>query len=84
MWLTLGAGAAVVTMRQLSRLKRAPAGMAKRVTSLSVAARDFADEVRAGMVEREFELRDALELDGQHGITSDRVDCLAKDGKGTY
>jgi hypothetical protein len=37
--------------------------MAERITGLGASLRYFADEVRAGMAEREIELRDALGID---------------------
>jgi hypothetical protein len=64
-WLAVGAGVAVVAARRANKLARAvtPAGVADRLAGLAEQARDFADEVRAGMTERELELRDALGLD---------------------
>jgi Family of unknown function (DUF6167) len=61
-WVALGATAAVLLARRVRRTTDSlepPALMA----SVSEAARDFASEVRAGMAEREAELRSQLGLD---------------------
>jgi hypothetical protein len=64
-WIALGATAGVLVVRKLQKTARAytPAGMADRATGLGASLRYFADEVRAGMAEREIELRDALGID---------------------
>ena len=65
-WLTLGATAGVLVVRKVTKTARAftPAGVADRAGGLGEAVRSFADQVRAGMAEREAELRDALGIDG--------------------
>jgi hypothetical protein len=49
-----------------------PDGLRDRVAGLGVGAHLFAEEVRAGMVERETQLRDrlGLALDGPHDQTT--------------
>jgi Family of unknown function (DUF6167) len=61
-WIALGATAGVLVVRKLQKTARAysPAGLADRAGGLGESVRYFADEVRAGMAEREIELRDAL------------------------
>jgi hypothetical protein len=63
-WIALGATAGVLVVRKLQKTAHAytPDGMAERVQGLGGSIRYFADEVRAGMAEREAELRDALGL----------------------
>ncbi|MGZ4476819.1 MAG: DUF6167 family protein, partial [Nocardioides sp.] len=69
--LALGATAGVLVVRKVTRTAQAftPAGLAGRAGGLGESIRYFADQVRAGMAEREAELRDALGLDddGQQG-----------------
>jgi hypothetical protein len=64
-WIALGATAGVLVVRKLQRTVHAytPEGVAERVAGLGASLRYFADEVRAGMAEREIELRDALGID---------------------
>jgi len=64
-WLTLGATAGVLVVRKITKTAQAftPAGLADSVGGLGDSIRYFADQVRAGMVEREAELRDALGID---------------------
>jgi hypothetical protein len=64
-WVALGATAGVLVVRKLSRTAEAytPAGLAKGLQELGDAIRDFAEDVRAAMVERELELNHALGLD---------------------
>ena len=64
-WITLGATAGVLVVRKIQKTAQAytPAGLAERAGGLGQSLRYFADEVRAGMAERELELRDALGLD---------------------
>lgn len=61
-YVTLGATAGVLIFRKASQTaqKLTPAGM---VTALADAIREFGAEVRAGMAEREQELREGLGLD---------------------
>jgi hypothetical protein len=64
-WLTLGATAGVLVVRKITKTAHAftPAGLADSAGGLGDSIRYFADQVRAGMVEREAELRDALGID---------------------
>jgi len=67
-WFAIGAGAAVfVIMKIRGYLKQArPEAIGQRVAEsaggISESARGFVDRVRAGMAEREMELRDTLGL----------------------
>jgi hypothetical protein len=64
-WIALGATAGVLVVRKLGKTARSytPAGLADRAEGLGASLRYFADEVRAGMAEREIELREALGID---------------------
>ena len=68
LWFVIGAGVAVfVIMKVRAYLKRArPEAIGQRVaesaSGISESARGFVDRVRAGMAEREIELRDTLNL----------------------
>lgn len=64
-WLTLGATAGVLVVRKITKTAHAftPAGLADSAGGIGDSIRYFADQVRAGMVEREAELRDALGID---------------------
>ncbi len=65
-WITLGATAGVLVVRKVTRAAESvtPEGAADRVSAgletLADSVREFADEVRAGMAERDTELRQAL------------------------
>ncbi|HEX2894721.1 MAG TPA: DUF6167 family protein [Marmoricola sp.] len=63
-WFAAGAGAGVYVMVRARRAAETftPEGLRDRVAGLSVGAHLFADEVRAGMGERETELRQRLGL----------------------
>jgi Family of unknown function (DUF6167) len=65
-WLALGATAGVLVVRKITKTAHAftPAGLVGSAGGIGDSIRYFADEVRAGMVEREAELRDALGIDG--------------------
>ncbi len=64
-WIALGATAGVLVVRKLQKTAHAytPAGLAESAQGLGASLRYFADEVRAGMAEREIELRDALGIE---------------------
>lgn len=66
-WLLFGLvlGVWVVTRLRSRARQLSPAGVSNAVDKLADAVRDFGDEVRAGMDQREAELRDALGLDAQ-------------------
>jgi hypothetical protein len=87
-WVSLGAVAGVLVVRKLTRTAQTytPAGLAAGLENLGDAIRDFADQVSAGMAERELELRDALGLDEQHDLPADVAADLSrhptKDWKG--
>ncbi len=74
-WLALGATAGVLVVRKVTKTAQSftPAGLANRAGGLGDSLRYFADQVRAGMAEREAELRDAL------GIDSDGHDLPAEE-----
>ncbi|HYY11969.1 MAG TPA: DUF6167 family protein [Kineosporiaceae bacterium] len=61
-WVALGAAAGVVVVRRVSRAAQAytPEGIGRSLTEAVDALRDLADDVRAGMAQREQELRVAL------------------------
>ncbi len=65
-WIALGATAGVLVARKLTQTARSltPEGAADRVAgalgNLGDAVREFAEDVKAGMAERDFELREAL------------------------
>ena len=63
-WFAAGAGVGVYAMIRARRAAEAftPDGLRDRVAGLGVGAHLFADEVRAGMTERESELRERLGL----------------------
>lgn len=73
-WISLGATAGVLIVRRISRAQASlsPQGMAaslqRAAADLAGAIRDFAVEVRAGMAEREAELRRDLGLDDAAAI----------------
>jgi hypothetical protein len=77
-WFVAGAGAGVYVMIRARRAAETftPDGLRDRMAGLSVGAHLFAEEVRAGMVERETELRDrlGLALDGPLQIESPGVE----------
>lgn len=67
-YLAAGAAIGVVAMRRAARAARAwtPEGLAGRAVQFGEAVREFRDDVRTGMVERENDLREALSLDEEH------------------
>jgi len=77
-WVTLGATAGVLVVRRITRTAESytPQGLAGAVASVGDGIRVFADEVRAGMAERESELRGALGLDDGAGPDADAVGDL--------
>ena len=64
-WVGFGAGAGIFVMRKATRTAEAysPEGLARSVAALGDSVRYFIEEVRAGMSEREAELREALGLE---------------------
>jgi hypothetical protein len=65
-WVAVGATAAVLIVRRVQRTADAmkPESLGAAVAGLGEALRLFAEEIRAGMSERERELRIALGLEG--------------------
>jgi hypothetical protein len=63
-WVAVGAAAGVYAVRKVQKTLHAysASGLAERAGGVGDSLRLFADEVRAGMAEREAELRDALGL----------------------
>jgi len=63
-WFVAGAGAGVYVMIRARRAAETftPDGLRDRAAGLGVGAHLFAEEVRAGMAERETELRERLGL----------------------
>lgn len=88
-WLILGAAAGILVVRKLSSKAAAltPQGLVKQVTKaandVADSVRGFTDEVRAGMAERENELRDAVlgehQPNGHSGLDAAAAARLAKD-----
>ncbi len=64
LWFVAGAASGVYTLVKAKRTARqfTPDGIAGRMAALGAGARVFADEVSAGMHEREAELRAELRL----------------------
>jgi len=62
LWFVAGAGAGVYAMTKARRAAEAltPEGLADRLAGLSVGARIFGEEVRAGMAEKENDVRQRL------------------------
>ena len=73
-WFVAGAGAGVYVMIRARRAAETftPDGLRDRAAGLGVGAHLFAEEVRAGMAERETELRErlGLALDGPLELSS--------------
>jgi hypothetical protein len=78
-WLALGATVGVLVVRRVSRAAQAytPEGIERSLTRAVDAFTDLVDDVRAGMAEREQELRVALGVEpgiiDADGIDDDRV-----------
>ena len=70
LWIAVGAGAGVYAMTRARRVAEAltPDGLADRLAGLSLGAHLFTEEVRAGMAEKEKDLRGRLALP-LHGAT---------------
>ncbi|HEX2551872.1 MAG TPA: DUF6167 family protein [Nocardioidaceae bacterium] len=64
LWFVAGAGAGVYAMAKARRAAEAvpPEGLADRLAGLSVGVRIFGEEVRAGMAEKENDLRERVGL----------------------
>ena len=61
-WVAVGAAAGVYAVRKVQKTLQAysPSGLAERAGGVGDQLRGFAEEVRAGMAQRETELREAL------------------------
>ena len=84
-WFVAGAGAGIYVMVKARRAAETftPEGMRDRLSGLGMGAHMFAEEVRAGMAEKETELRERLEwtLDGPRvrgELERGGVDTLAR------
>jgi hypothetical protein len=64
-WIALGAAVGILVVRKVSKAAEAytPEGMGRSLSTAADALRELADAVRAGMAEREDELRIALGID---------------------
>ena len=71
LWFVAGAGAGAYALTKARRAAEAftPEGLADRLAGLSVGARLFGEEVRAGMAEKENDLRERVGLT-LHGLTT--------------
>jgi chromosome condensin MukBEF MukE localization factor len=73
-YIALGATVGVLVFRRLTRTAQrlTPAGVQESLTGalgdLADAVREFGADVRAGMAEREVQLRTELGLDGSHDV----------------
>jgi Family of unknown function (DUF6167) len=92
-WVGLGATAGILVARRLTRAasRLTPDGAAGQVSGalgrLTQAVREFADDVRVGMAERDDELREALGIDGNGGppadLDADTVRAMFRSGPPT-
>jgi hypothetical protein len=64
-WLVVGIAVGVYAVTRLKKRAQvlAPESLQESAAKVAAAIRHFGDEVRAGMAERETELRDALGID---------------------
>jgi Family of unknown function (DUF6167) len=67
-WVAVGAAAGIYAVRKVQKTMHAysPSGLAERAEGVGGSIRAFAGEVRAGMADREAELREALGMDAAH------------------
>ena len=74
-WVAVGAAAGVYAVRKVQKTLHAysATGLAERAGGVGDSLRLFAEEVRAGMAEREAELRDALGLTEPSQLTPAEV-----------
>ena len=81
-WIALGATAGILIARRLTKAARnlSPESAAGRVAGamggLTQAFREFADDVKAGMAERDIELREALGIAENGTATEVDIDRL--------
>lgn len=94
-WLAVGAAVGVLVVRKLSAKAQqfTPQGVVKQVrdaaNDVAEAVRGFGDEVRAGMAEREDELREGLLLtehqpNGHSGLDAEAAARLARDPNASW
>ena len=81
LWFVAGAGAGVYAVTRARRVAEAltPEGLADRLAGLTVGARLFGDEVRAGMAEKENDVRRRVGLTF-HGSPTPGLDTLDRPG----
>ena len=67
-WVAVGAAAGVYAVHKVKQTLHAysPSGLAERATGAGGSVRAFAEEVLAGMADREAELREALGMEPAH------------------
>jgi hypothetical protein len=67
-WVAVGAAAGIYAVRKVQKTMHAysPSGLAERAGGFGESITAFAEEVRAGMADREAELREALGMDTAH------------------
>ena len=65
----------MLVVRKITKTAQAftPAGLADSAGGIGDSIRYFADQVRAGMAEREAELRDALGLDSERHLSPEEA-----------
>ena len=82
-WVALGAAAGVAIVRQVTKKAEAltPSGIGRSVSRLGDTFRAFAEDVRAGMAEREQELEAALH--DERVANSEVVRHLVSEGPGS-
>ena len=76
LWLIIGILVGVYAVTRLKKRAQAlaPEGLQQSAEKVASAIRHFGDEVRAGMAERETELRDALGIETTTETASNRED----------
>ena len=76
LWLIIGILVGVYAVTRLKKRAQAlaPEGLQQSAEKVASAIRHFGDEVRAGMAERETELRDALGIETTTDTASNRED----------
>jgi F0F1-type ATP synthase membrane subunit a len=70
-WFVIGTAVGIYAVTRLKKKAQvlAPESLQASAEKMAAAIRHFGDEVRAGMAERETELRDALGIDTPAGDT---------------
>jgi F0F1-type ATP synthase membrane subunit a len=76
-WFVIGTAVGIYAVTRLKKKAQvlAPESLQASAEKMASAIRHFGDEVRAGMAERETELRDAL------GIDTEASDTIRKDDR---